>query len=53
MMHNLAGIEMLISGALALGFGFYQLWTLRHHKLGSRPEDAPRHPEREHEPDDG
>lgn len=51
-MQNLAAIEMAIAGALALGFGAYQLWTLRHHKLGSRTEDTARHPERQHEPDE-
>lgn len=50
-MNNLGLIELLGSGVLALGFGFYQLWTLRDHKLGDRSE-PPRHPEGEHQPDD-
>ena len=50
-MNQLGLIELLGSGAIALGFGFYQLWTLRDHKVGGR-SDAPRHPEREHQPDD-
>jgi len=49
--NHLGLIELLGSGAIALGFGFYQLWSLRGHKTGTRSE-PPRHPEREHRPDD-
>ena len=50
---NLGGIEALVFGAAALGFGVYQLWTLRHHKLGDRSERPPGHAEGEHGADDG
>jgi hypothetical protein len=44
-------IEFLIFAGLALGFCAWQYWTVRDAGKPS-PQDA-RHPEREHQPDDG
>ena len=34
-------VELALTGALVLGFGFWQLWSLRRDKS----DDDPRHPE--------
>ena len=44
--------EMGFTGAVVLGFAFWQLWSVRGAGTGKTlPEDA-RHPEREHEADE-
>jgi hypothetical protein len=34
-------VEMAFTGAVVLGFLFWQLWTVRHVKLGSPKDKAP------------
>jgi hypothetical protein len=44
-------VEMGFTGAVVLGFAFWQLWTVR--DAGKSPPEDTRHAEREHETDDG
>jgi hypothetical protein len=44
-------VEMGFTGAVVLGFAFWQLWSVWDAGKGS--ENRTRHPEREHEADEG
>ena len=62
MAENFGWIEILFTAAVALGFGFYQLWSVnraiardkeaKELAQSERESDAARHPVGEHELDD-
>ncbi|WP_454599178.1 hypothetical protein [Qipengyuania sp. SM2507] len=62
MAENFGWIEILFTAAVALGFGFYQLWSVNREiardkeakelAQKERESDAARHPVGEHELDD-